>query len=450
MHRKTISSDRSTTWNGFLTQDQVDNEIRIRSQKGEVSLQAALTGSKLIQAVLLHRPTSPSGKMVALSRQFTGKVDVDLCVGTPPSKDRTLARKVQSELNLAKLSSMDTTPSVTDSSLTSGFSGGLGDPLPDEVSASSPAMAEMTVECDAFVALRELGALVARRRGLNTESFVDGLMKLLSMAEIYVNTESDGQEHLYQCLAHEAPSVQDSCIDEVTPKRTLRRFQSQPQLASDQKRRRHFSFEPGEDHLQALKEELTPVEGDQRSGSSASVRNALQNFDADPSPGDLTSPYQSLSPNTPSSKIPSPVAPFGSLRRESSVSSLQSTLTSSKDRRHNSQSSIRTAFRENQGGGLRPCSSSRSSSFNNLRGTELSPSPKNGPDRVGLRNSIASLSAARAADQPNRVAKSGGSSPARSSTNCPMIGSFAHSAHGVGQLNSENHSPNRRDGAASR
>lgn len=110
----------------------------------------------LISVVLLQRSTSPSTKMTALSRQFTGKLGADLRVGTPPIESKpTLSRKVQSEINLTRLGRMDTAKSLADSSITSAFSGGTGDPLPDEVSSPISALIEIT-DCDATVALREV------------------------------------------------------------------------------------------------------------------------------------------------------------------------------------------------------------------------------------------------------------------------------------------------------
>lgn len=106
--------------------------------------------------VLLQRSTSPSTKMTALSRHFTGRAGADLRVGTPPDDlNPMLSRKVQSEMNLVKLRRIDTASSIEDSSVTSGFSG-AGDPLPDEMSSPISAMADVAVDCDAMVALREV------------------------------------------------------------------------------------------------------------------------------------------------------------------------------------------------------------------------------------------------------------------------------------------------------
>jgi hypothetical protein len=94
--------------------------------------------------------------MTALSRQFTGRVGTDLRIGTPPIEIKpTLSRKVQSEINLTKLGTAATAISLADSSITSEFSGGTGDPLPDELSSPTSVLIEIT-DCDATIALREV------------------------------------------------------------------------------------------------------------------------------------------------------------------------------------------------------------------------------------------------------------------------------------------------------
>jgi hypothetical protein len=94
-----------------------------------------------------------------MSRRFTGTTLTNLHVGTPPDdvSHTTLSRKVQSELNLSRLTGLNTAESIANSSLTSEFSGGAGDALPDEM---SPATSDMTVDCDAIIALREVSQLV--------------------------------------------------------------------------------------------------------------------------------------------------------------------------------------------------------------------------------------------------------------------------------------------------
>jgi hypothetical protein len=123
-----------------------------------------------MQIVLLQRPISPSAKMTVLSSKFTGTTGGDVCVGTPPNRNRnpTLSRKVQSELNLSKLGHMVITKPVAEFSLTSEFSVGVGDPLPGERSSLPPAPVEMTVDCDVVIALREVSHHVQALHDLYT------------------------------------------------------------------------------------------------------------------------------------------------------------------------------------------------------------------------------------------------------------------------------------------
>jgi hypothetical protein len=110
----------------------------------------------LTRTVLLQRPGSPSGRMTALSR-LLGRASTDLHVRTPPDqaqKKPTLSRKVQSELNLTQLNRVNTARSIANS-VGSAFSGGSGDLLPDEV-PSSQNVSELSTDCDAIIALREV------------------------------------------------------------------------------------------------------------------------------------------------------------------------------------------------------------------------------------------------------------------------------------------------------
>jgi hypothetical protein len=99
--------------------------------------------------------------MTAISRHFTGETLADLHVGTPPNdvSHTTLSRKAQSELNLSRLTRLDRAESLSNSSLTSEFSGDAGDALPDEISTSI-AITDITVNCDAIIALREVNRLL--------------------------------------------------------------------------------------------------------------------------------------------------------------------------------------------------------------------------------------------------------------------------------------------------
>jgi hypothetical protein len=346
---------------------------------------------------------------------------VEVRVGTPSSEDgkMTLSRKVQSELNLTKLGRTETSQSVADSA-TSGFSGGSGDPLPDEISTSS-AMADTTVECEAFAALRELGALVARRRGVNVDVFLSGLIKLVSDARAH-NFETDvvdaGPLQPKPVNADRNPKF-SYADDNTTPTRGLRRFQSQPLLSSTHQHRRNFSFDPGQDQLQALQEELTPVAAKRSYGGISTSETSASGDTREPPRSPLrglkSSSQVSVSSqdsNKPS-KIPSPALPYGRIRRENSASSLQSVFTRLNDERSDSRTSNLTAFRENSTGNLRTVSSSRSSSFQNLRTAEVSPSLTAQTSSNRTRHSVADLAVARAPDQANQTTTRKAGSPGK-------------------------------------
>jgi hypothetical protein len=188
-------------------------------------------------------------------------------------------------------------------------------------------------------------------------------------------------------------------INDKTPQRTLRKFQSQPQLTSEKRRRRHFSFEPGEDQLLALDEKMRENNASRhysvsmKSGSPQLLGHPHE-FNANLSP-EVSTPWQSATQHDSynASKIPSPVQVYGSVRREGSISSLQSATAKSADSRHNSLSSVLTAFRDNHNVNLRPSSSSRSSSFNTQRSAEMSPSSRDRPFSTRVPSGISILSA---------------------------------------------------------
>lgn len=154
-------------------------------------------------------------------------------------------------------------------------------------------------------------------------------------------------------------SFRNQYIEKVTSSCTLQRFQSQLQLTLDQQNRRHFSFEPGEDYLQASNENLVMADAlqpyDDSSESTSSVSGDLCRVNIESPLRGVTSPYHISNFDTYNvSKIPSPVQVFGSVRRETSFSSLRSTLARTNDGRHDSQSSVLTAYRKSYTGNLRP------------------------------------------------------------------------------------------------
>ncbi|CAE7175839.1 hypothetical protein HRS9139_03455 [Pyrenophora teres f. teres] len=383
-----------------LAEDRYVAEIRrlelliVRGTGGMTGLMQARQGS--VVDPLLHRPASPSGKMIILSKHLANSKE--LPVGAPPelNKMTTLSRKVQSELNLASI--RKSRPSIT-SSIASCFSGGSGDPLPDEAGAPGQTHMDPSIECDALVALRELGTLIARRRGLDATTFLYGLAMLLSHARAEeAIVEPDYEKET--CLAQKENVVPTKAQGEqvmTTATHSVRKYQSQPQLSSQQSHRRQFSFEPGADQLHALAEEARMCDFDRHGSDSDDsaapllVRAARPALDSQSIMSNLSAEFSKPS------KIPSPVQTVGRMRREGSGSSLQSIYSRPQESRRGSRSSVLTAFRENSSGNLRPALQVRTSSLQNS-------SVVNGPvkwqDQTGstqVGNGTIALAAARAA-----------------------------------------------------
>jgi hypothetical protein len=355
--------------------------------------------------------------MIVLSTQFTND-GTELLVGTPPEVNQklTLSRNVQSELNLAAIHKTKPSRSFT-SSVASGFSGGSGDPLPDEMTILEHTGMEPATECEALVALRELGTLVARRRGLEINSFNHGLMLLFSQTKpagrsVECIEEQDAQPSR-RGKSPDTGRQQDSDLG-PTPRHTLRKFQSQPQLSAPQKHRRQFSWEPGADHLEALTEEFGALDGEtNESGSDDSDTPLLmraQRPALDTQSIRSASSSQALGTDwSKPSKIPSPVQ--GRSRREGSASSSQSIYARPRDSRRESRSSVLTAFRENANGTIRPEHASRHSSINNLPASDSSPASGEVTSGTRLRNSTMAIAAARAASAASQISSLEDGSP---------------------------------------
>lgn len=312
----------------------------------------------MLAVVLLQRPLSPSGKMAALSRQFskTSFAD-DLHVGAAPTKDsRTfLSPKASNELDLTSLGAVD------------GF-----DPAKQHAEADLsqdtdstpnleplPALLSLGSDYDVFVALRELGTLVARKRGIDASRFVDGILRLLDMrehTEEYLNTTvASSDSDTYSTFEHAEDG--DGFAETPAPTNLLRHCQSQPQLRCEQRRQRHFSFEPGDDEIKRPNGDIT-------------LDGAAQNIPlpevAQGSEVNLTKkrkepalPEHLLSDNLQKpSKIPSPLQRpgLGSVERTSSFSSAQ------RGDRRTSTSSVLTAFRQSSSGSVRSVSQNTNSS----------------------------------------------------------------------------------------
>ncbi|CAO2656214.1 Nn.00g050170.m01.CDS01 [Neocucurbitaria sp. VM-36] len=391
-YRKTISNDRLESTYELLSPEHLDKEIELQSQRG---------------TVLLHRPMSPSGKMAALSKQFT-RTNIDLPIGNPPdeNKNMTLSRKVQSELNLTAMAGMEVSQSSANS-MNSSSSGSSEDALSKEVTISIPACMESAIECDAFIALRELGTLIARRRGLRADCFIENLMILFSNtgeAGIRYGDTAGGLLRQTSMSYNSGSTGKPSNVEASTTSRTLRKFQSQPQLSSDQRRRRHFSFEPGDDQLEGHQEEIKLREArGQDSDSSAAETQPSHRLHISPLQSHLadsqSSSHALFVDFQKPSKIPSPVQIMGRVRRENSASSLQSIYARPDNDRRDSRSSVATAFRESSSGSLRLNPESRGSSMRNSFKAGFLPLPKESNSDLRFGNSLIALAAARAAEK---------------------------------------------------
>jgi hypothetical protein len=232
-------------------------------------------------------------------------------------------------------------------------------------------------------------------------------------------------------------------MDTTVYKQHLRRFQSQPQLSQlsrDQKRRRHFSFEPGEDQLHASREEIS-LAASETSLYPKKSAGAESEQSQDDAGLQFSFPTHDLDIST---KIPSPVHAYGSVRCKASISSMQSVSVRAHDGRHDSQSSISqasilTAFRDNQMDSLRPGSiaSSRSSSYKNQRSADISPSAKDRKKDIRVRNSVANLTTEHA----NHKTVPQSDSPAKRFTKPSTAGSSFRTTRNMGKPTSRENEP---------
>lgn len=285
-----------------------------------------------------------------MSRQLLEE-NVELCSGRSACGDNGLAVQRRAHIkpypSVLSLSTATATtgPMILCTAKGASLGGKTGSAL---VPVTSP------VDMDGFGALCEQGMLVALSRGLDVDATIGGLRRLFSAVEFedpYISSseeESAPSSPPRYCIRKARNSVINAA---ATPRPALRRFESQPNLTSDHKRRRHFSFEPGDDQLGALDEDVH---------SSGVTNQDARVLDEDilPLPHRLAVvlPVDATKPNSAiqtlsgdfykPSKIPSPVHNMGRVRRENSASSLQSTVCRRSHERRNSSSSVLTSFRK--------------------------------------------------------------------------------------------------------
>lgn len=375
-------------------------------------------------AMLLQQSISPSGRMTALSQQLSNVGPLGLLVEPLPhaKEESTLSRKLRSELSLADQCDARLAQSLPKFAA-------LKQAETTHVTlkkADSKATHQLNdaLECDALVALRELGAQVARRRGIDVSSFVSGLSNLLSFAES-TSGSSVGDTGPW------SPRSDDylkASTDDVTLKPQPHKLMTQIRQDEDQKSQRHFSFDPGDDQMRVLFADLKSYDSlshteptDYVSPSSSETFLALEGTLRE---GDNDS--LSLFPSAgidimKQSMIPSPVQRVGSIRRENSGSSPQSMFIKNiQDDRHNSRASIQTVFRNTSSAAFSSRSKSAGSSSQTLDVAESPLKSKERPSNLANQhNSSAALAAARAAE-----ARSSGSSRSntQSSTTAPHSG----------------------------
>ncbi|KAF2200965.1 hypothetical protein GQ43DRAFT_472195 [Delitschia confertaspora ATCC 74209] len=340
------------------------------------------------------RPSSPTARMVALSKQLSltsghNKLLTTITSGRPPSRDRglTLASKVKSEIDLSEMIADDQIRGAVPCSVASTFSGS-GDPLPDEMESLANTVRGPALGQDAFPALRDLSVRVARQRGIAIDEFFPKLMELL-LGEEKTRLESDNAEDILPSLKPHKSSYGPA----MRP--SLRQARSHPYLKSGETGRRHFSFEPGDDQIAFLQESLDMYQTI-RTNSPPSQRPTSRSGAGTP----MSGPKSEKSITTLAaeerkrSRIPSPVHSVGArARRETSMSSLQSACRKQDNYRSDSRSSVLTAFHQGSGPGKQR--DSKSSVLTAFRQTYTG-------DEQLLRNDGAALAAARAAENAQR------------------------------------------------
>ncbi|KAJ8108188.1 hypothetical protein OPT61_g8345 [Boeremia exigua] len=421
-HRRALSTQGIDPRYRHMSPMEIDKEIKEKSQQ-----------------VLLHRPTSPSMRMTALSRQFGDATNPDPVTGTPPNTEQesTLSRKVKSELNLVDSRYVDAVQPATE--VTTFNRSRTTKSASHEVATGADQLTVDDVEFDALLALKELGALVARRKGMDGANFINTLMALLTSADTAAIIQPIASSTKKQNPLVEAN--EDISADDGMRRSPPRKPQPQTCHESDQERRRHFSFELGDDQMQEHLADLSSYQSSSPTDSSDSETKSLADLymsagKSRPDNGNTTPLHLSSDADCPKpTMIPSPVQTVGRVRRENSMSSLQSTfIKNSQDSRHNSRTSIQTVFGEASSANASIKSKSRSSSKQNLRVVESLSSSKERQDSLSNRHSTFALAAARAAESRS-------SNVSRGSTLFSTATSASQVRHSAGQQRAENNVP---------
>jgi hypothetical protein len=297
-----------------------------------------------------------------------------------------------------------------------------------------------------FVALKELGILVARRKGLEVSRFVDELMTLLTCADSCQDIIGPPTYHRQE----NEVTIADGCnylAEDVTPRPPSRKPRSLSYPEHDHTHRRHFSFEPGDDQMRELDASLHSYDALSQSdstdsGFSSSSAFRLFNDGLETDDDNTTRLLASTSGELPKpTMIPSPMQTVGRLRRENSISSLQSVFVKNvQDDRHNSRTSIQTAFQEGAGAIASIKPKSRSSSSQNVHAAESPLGSRERLNSLAHRQSNAALAAARAAEARSN-------DPSRSDTRPSTATSSSRKRRTAGQQRAENTNPKPHNNA---
>lgn len=265
-----------------------------------------------------------------------------------------LLRNTKSEQNLSHWSTEQ--PSTSSAkSVSSDSSDEGGDLLPDEEYDLLSAT-KILMRLDPVVALGRLGQPIAKSHGLDSAKFVADLMAVFtsSVSDVAgINPRAKRQTyHVLREQSHSSPTQQTRRLSDCSP--TRRRSSTTGSKWTDsQSRRRHFSFEPGDDRMRNFSLGRDPAYDKLAQESRLPIES--QTLESQTDHGlthtisrvyvSTQSPHGSSTDIHRPSKIPSPMHTTGRVRRERSTSSFASTFRYSDVARQNSTSSILTAFR---------------------------------------------------------------------------------------------------------
>ncbi|KAI8939700.1 hypothetical protein NX059_003456 [Plenodomus lindquistii] len=377
-HQKTASYDRRLPISSLLSNEKLDFETS-RTTQMRKSYQVATNASEADFIASIYSSISSSANTTHLSEELTtSRADQLFTEHLNNISQSGPSRKACNEFDSPSIGRDSGYPPHHDHNSDEKREPSLG----GETTHSTPIDSDF--ELDSFIALRELGVMFAKRRGIEPDTFTVGLVALLSKVDrvqSYPHSIRDDDQH------RKSPALETACRPTprynglpLAQKHNLRRLQSQPQLSIDQQRQRHFSFDLGDDQLQELAElgistqspgadlslELQRSPSSRRGCITPGTQYEISN----------SSSQASLTDSQKPTKIPSPVGTLGRTRREGSTSSSQTLFARPAVGRRESNTSVRTAFKKQSRTNLRPVSTSTCSSFHDACSSSYTEEPK--------------------------------------------------------------------------